>query len=88
MAGRKKSRKRSAPVRRRSVKPDSTEVLSPVALTLKQAARILSAAGAEYATVKNFREDIKAGAPTNADGSINLIDYAAWLVREVATRGH
>jgi hypothetical protein len=28
-----------------------------------------------------------AGAPTNADGSINLVHYAAWLVKEMATGG-
>jgi hypothetical protein len=28
--------------------------------------------------------DVADGAPTNADGTINLVHYAAWLVREMA----
>ena len=32
--------------------------------------------------------DIEAGAPTNADGTINLVHYAAWLVKELAARGN
>jgi len=34
-----------------------------------------------------LREDIDAGAPTNADGTINLVHYAAWLVKELTGRG-
>jgi hypothetical protein len=30
--------------------------------------------------------DLTAGAPVNADGSINLVHYAAWLVREASSR--
>lgn len=30
------------------------------------------------------RADIEAGAPTNADGTLNLIHYAAWLAKEAA----
>jgi hypothetical protein len=29
---------------------------------------------------------LAAGAPANADGTINLVHYAAWLVREMASR--
>ena len=28
--------------------------------------------------------DIAEGAPTNADGTLNLVHYAAWLVKEMA----
>ena len=34
-----------------------------------------------------LRADIDAGAPTNADGTMNLVHYAAWLVREMSGRG-
>jgi hypothetical protein len=30
-----------------------------------------------------LRDDIEAGAPTNADGTLNLVHYAAWLIREM-----
>ena len=58
--------------------------LSPSAMTLEQAARVLAAVGARYATVENLRRDLEAGAPVNADGTVNLVHYAAWLARESA----
>jgi hypothetical protein len=33
-----------------------------------------------------LQADLDAGAPANADGSINLVHYAAWLVREMGSR--
>jgi hypothetical protein len=54
------------------------------ALTAAQTARILAAAGQRRITEAMVRADIDAGAPTNADGTINLIHYAAWLAREAA----
>ena len=54
------------------------------ALTPAQVARILAAAGSRRFTEAMVRADIDAGAPTNADGTINLVHYTAWLVREVA----
>jgi len=64
--------------------PGGAGALSPSAMTLQQAARVLAAVGARYATVENLRRDIEAGAPVNADGTVNLVHYAAWLVRESA----
>ena len=56
-------------------------------MTLEQAARVLAAVGARCATVENLRRDIEAGAPVNADGTVNLVHYAAWLAKEMAARG-
>jgi len=67
--------------------PGGAGALSPSAMTLEQAARVLAAVGARYATVENLRHDIEAGAPVNADGTINLVHYAAWLAKEMAARG-
>jgi len=58
--------------------------LRPAGLSLQQAARVLAAVGARHATVENLRRDIEAGAPVNADGTVNLVHYAAWLAREAA----
>jgi len=30
-----------------------------------------------------LQADIDAGAPTNADGTLNLVHYVAWLVKEM-----
>ena len=54
------------------------------ALTIDQTAKILSSAGGRRITEEMIRSDIDAGAPTNADGTINLIRYTSWLVRESA----
>jgi len=32
-----------------------------------------------------IQTDIDDGAPLNADGTLNLVHYAAWLVKEMAT---
>jgi hypothetical protein len=60
--------------------------LNPLALGVEQAARLLSAAGPKPVTADMVRDDIAAGAPTNADGTLNLIHYAAWLIREMNRR--
>ena len=47
--------------------------LNPAALTAADAARLL---GVPEAVVE---KDLAAGAPRAADGSVNLVHYAAWL---------
>ena len=49
--------------------------LSPSALTTKDAAKALGLAE------DMLKKDVAAGAPTNPDGTINIIHYAAWLNR-------
>ncbi|WP_460167036.1 hypothetical protein [Thermostilla marina] len=60
--------------------------LNPQALSLEDAAMILSAAGSQRVTIQMLQADIDAGAPTGADGTLNLVHYAAWLVREISRR--
>lgn len=57
--------------------------LNPAALSVADAARVLSRLGGKTVTEAMLRADIDAGAPANADGSINLVHYAAWLVKEL-----
>ena len=59
--------------------------LSPTALPLADAARLLSAVGGQAVTVEMLQADVAAGAPTNADGTLNLVQYAAWLVKEMSS---
>lgn len=61
--------------------------LNPAALPIPDAARVLSRAGGFVVSEEMLRADIDAGAPTNADGTVNLVHYAAWLVRESARGG-
>ena len=61
--------------------------LDPAAMTVEDAAKLLTKASGVRVDASQIREDIEAGAPTNADGTLNLVRYAAWLVREMATGG-
>ena len=61
--------------------------LNPAALGVADAARVLSRIGGKPVTEKMLRADIDAGAPTNANGTINLVHYAAWLVKEMSVGG-
>ena len=56
--------------------------LKVTALSVDDLARLLSKSAGENVTAEMIRCDIEAGAPVNADGTINLVHYAAWLARE------
>ena len=58
--------------------------VQPTSLTVEQTAQILTAAGGREVTEDMVRADIESGAPTHPDGTINLMHYAAWLVKEMA----
>jgi hypothetical protein len=62
----------------------ASKQLSPMALPLDEAARLLSAAGRQAVSIEALRADVAAGAPTNADGTLNLVHYLAWLTKEAA----
>ena len=61
--------------------------LNPAALPVADAARVLTRLGGKPVTDAMLRADIDAGAPVNADGSVNLVHYAAWLVKEMSAGG-
>ncbi len=61
--------------------------LNPAALPVADAARVLTRLGGKPVTEAMLHADIDAGAPTNADRSINLVHYAAWLVKEMSAGG-
>lgn len=61
--------------------------LNPTALPLADASRLLSAVGGQRVDVEMIEADVVVGAPTNADGTINLVRYGAWLVKEMSSRG-
>lgn len=57
--------------------------LNPAAMSLRDAARLLAKVGGPSITEAMLTSDVEAGAPTNPDGTINLVHYAAWLVTEM-----
>ena len=55
---------------------------NPAQIAPAHAAELLSKEGNCVITPGMLEEDIKAGAPVNADGTMNLVFYAAWLLKE------
>ena len=56
---------------------------SPVKLTeikKEELLILLEKSGSRKATNQTIQADIEAGAPLNSDGTVNIIDYTAWLV--------
>jgi hypothetical protein len=72
--------------------PDNQKTQNPslklTALSVENAAILLSKSSGKTVSEDRLREEIAAGAPLNADGTFNVIHYAAWLVKEVKNRGH
>jgi hypothetical protein len=50
---------------------------------MAEAARLLARVSGWPITEAMLQADLAAGAPANADGTIHLVHYAAWLVREM-----
>jgi len=61
--------------------------LNPAAMPVADAARVLTRLGGKPVTDAMIRADIDEGAPVNADGSVNFVQYAAWLVKEMSAGG-
>ena len=57
--------------------------VDPNRLTTEQAAKLLSAAAKIRIPLEQIVEDMEAGAPRNEDGTLNLVHYAAWIVKEL-----
>jgi hypothetical protein len=71
--------------------PDSSPAgLRLTALSIDAAVAVLRKAGAHHIDADAVRADLAAGAPANPDGTINLVAYTAWMIRETAQRegGH
>ena len=60
--------------------PRSEGRVDPAVLTVEQLARMLAVPAGKV------RDHVAAGAPVAADGTINLVHYAAWLNRELGRR--
>jgi hypothetical protein len=61
--------------------------VNPAAMALPDAARLLSKAAGQVVPLDMLEQDVAEGTPTTADGTINLLFYAAWLVKEAAGAG-
>jgi len=64
----------------------SQKTLKITALTVADAARVLSSAGGREITEDQVRELAERGELISNDGTMNLIEYVAFLVREGTLR--
>lgn len=61
---------------------DQPAKTDPTRLTPAQAAEMLSREGQCTITPAMIEADIRAGCPVNEDGTINVIVYGAWLLKQ------
>jgi hypothetical protein len=61
--------------------------MRPTALPVADAGRLLAAVGGSAVTPEMIHADMAVGAPANTDGTVNLVHYAAWLVKEMSSGG-
>ena len=59
------------------------EELNPNAMTSEQAALLLSKLSRRRVPVEQVEADIEAGVPTDSDGRVSVLGYAAWLLKEM-----
>lgn len=64
--------------------PDRRPTLNPTALSVADAARLLAKVGGYAITDEMLHNDVLVGAPTNRDGTLNLVHYAAFLIKEMS----
>ena len=64
--------------------PGRRPTLNPTALSVSDAARLLTKLGGYPISESMVQNDVLAGAPTNRDGTLNLVHYASWLIKEMA----
>lgn len=62
--------------------------LKLTALSPENIVQLLKRAGCRGMTIELLERDIDAGLPVNGDGTINLIEYTAWMIREVNRDGN
>lgn len=64
------------------------EQLKLTALTPEDLVKVLVRSGCRIMTLDLLKQDIDAGLPTNANGTINLLTYAAWTIKEMNSHGN
>ena len=65
-------------------RPPGPDSIRLTALSPAEVAGMISKGGGVRMTAADLKADVDAGAPVNEDGTISLMAYAAWLVREIS----
>ncbi len=64
------------------VMEDKPKSANPNRLKPEDLATLLSNRRKKRVEVEHIQADIEAGAPTNTDGTLSVVAYAAWLLQE------
>ncbi len=48
---------------------------------------VMRRSGSRTITLERLEADIEAGAPVNADGTVDILKYIAWVAREMGDDG-
>ena len=67
--------------------PNNTTV-NPLALPAGDALRMLRRSGCPQMSDETLQRLIDDGLPLNADGTMNIIEYTAWMLKEVQGNGN
>ena len=62
---------------------DAQKPIDPTRLQPQQLVMLLMKAGSKLATLSAIEKNFAAGAPRNGDGTIHLMHYTAWLVKQM-----
>ena len=65
--------------------PNTT--VNPLALPAGDALRMLRRSGCPRMSDETLRRLVEEGLPLNADGTVNIIEYTAWMPREATRNG-
>jgi len=63
--------------------PTTQPKLNPNAMSVNDLAKLLSRVGGTEIAPEVIEQDIEEGMPTNPDGTVSVVHYAAWLVQEM-----
>jgi len=61
----------------------SKSQFTTTALPIPDIVKIMRSSGSRHVSEEGIRKDISSGAPVNLDGTVNLLHYAAWLIKEL-----
>ncbi len=64
------------------------EHLNPLALSPENLVKVLVKSGCRIMTLEMLRRDIDSGMPVNADGTVNLVKYMPWMIKEIDRDGN
>jgi hypothetical protein len=57
-------------------------------ISIPDLVKLLKHAGCRHASEDTIKQDIEKGAPVNHDGTMNIVHYSAWLIKEAGNNGN